>query len=136
MRKSLTAILATEKNYTSATVMAMPEAGFSFKPTDTVWEFRELIHHMVYSIDWMNNAYLENNKTTWDPGPVSGNKSHLVNGMNDAFDKLEQSFSRSTAADETLIPALYFILLHNAHHRGQVTTYLRCNGITPPDYPF
>ncbi|MBS1657462.1 MAG: damage-inducible protein DinB, partial [Bacteroidetes bacterium] len=25
---------------------------------------------------------------------------------------------------------------HNEHHRGQVTTYLRCKGIVPPEYPF
>jgi len=25
---------------------------------------------------------------------------------------------------------------HSIHHRGQATTYLRCKGIVPPEYPF
>ena len=78
MRKLLTGILDTEKRYTTETALAMPEAGYSYKPADSVWEFRELIHHMVYSIDWMNASYLEGRKTDWNPGIVTGNKDEIV----------------------------------------------------------
>lgn len=136
MHTILKEILETERNYTAGTAQAMPEEAYPFKPSDTVWEFRELIHHMAYSIDWMNAAYLQSSKTAWNPGIVTGNKNQLCLELNNAFKRLEQSFSSSTMVNEKLVPAFYAILMHNAHHRGQATTYLRCKGVTPPDYPF
>jgi hypothetical protein len=38
--------------------------------------------------------------------------------------------------NEEAIRGFYATLDHVTHHRAQAVTYLRCNGITPPDYVY
>jgi uncharacterized damage-inducible protein DinB len=37
---------------------------------------------------------------------------------------------------EKAADGFYFMLEHNAHHRGQAVTYLRCSGLSAPEFPF
>ncbi|WP_303316192.1 DinB family protein [Flavivirga abyssicola] len=52
---------------------------------------------------------------------------------NDQFDKL-LTFINDVKETSELTEKLIDVLNHNAHHRGQMTTYLRMKGITPPSY--
>ena len=47
MKEQLAATLENSKNYTLAFAELMPEKDYNFKPVDTVWNFREQLHHLV-----------------------------------------------------------------------------------------
>ncbi len=46
-----------------AVATAMPDNGYGFKPAEEVWDFRELIHHIAYGIQWWEDNYIKGKKT-------------------------------------------------------------------------
>jgi hypothetical protein len=46
MKTQLLSTLEQAKNYTLSVAEMMPEATYHFKPTDPVWNFKELLHHI------------------------------------------------------------------------------------------
>jgi uncharacterized damage-inducible protein DinB len=126
---------ARSKTYTIAVAEAMPEKDYRFKPFETVWSYMELLHHLTYSLRWMQDNYVSGMKSEWSPPQVTSTKKELIGYLSETFDTIEKELHRVNFTDEK-ISGFYFMLEHNAHHRGQAVTYLRCCGVTPPEFPF
>lgn len=136
MKETILKDLAKAKDYTHKVAEAMPEKQLDFKPAPDVMSFRELIHHMAYSLLWVNENSLLNSEKPWAPEAIPATKKELIAYLVDAFSRVEADIQKTSETDDTYTGSFYFMIEHNAHHRGQAVTYLRCNGITPPQYPF
>ena len=120
--------------YTLAVAEAMPENGYESRPASTVWTYRELVHHIAYGLQWMNDVYVRQIEQEWSPGPVPETRKATLQYLKGTLDTVNATLDKDP--NEKTIEGFYFMLEHNAHHRGQATTYLRCQGIEPPGFPF
>ncbi|MEM6831599.1 MAG: hypothetical protein AAF551_13905, partial [Bacteroidota bacterium] len=59
-------------------------------------------------------------------------KKELINFGDKQFDKLVE-FIKAAKETPTLTDKLIDVLNHNAHHQGQMVTYLRLKDIAPPN---
>lgn len=134
MNNKLSATLANSKQYSLAVAGAMPENGYSFKPVEEVFSFGELLNHIAYGIEWWEANYVRGSKTEWAP-PAAGTTKKEVNAyLEKAYDGLAKTISGTLSGEA--ISGFYATLDHITHHRGQATVYLRCKGITPPEYMY
>lgn len=125
--------LQNTKAFTIEVIEAMPESDYSYKPTNDVRTFTALASHVVYSIEW-NIALMKKRPINWELGDENGfTKQELVEYVNSEFNSLIKFVAASNASPE-LTEKIIDVLNHNAHHRGQMMTYLRLKGITPPEY--
>lgn len=135
MKEQLLATLENSKIYTLAVADAMPEKGYGTKPSKDVWDFRELLNHIAYGIQWWEANYVKGNKTEWDPVPPKNGKNETVEYLKDAYLSLRKTLENIPLDDEK-IKGFFATLDHITHHRGQAVTYLRCAGVTPPEYTY
>lgn len=135
MKANLKKTLENARTYTLAVAEAMPEEGFGFKPADGVWTFNELLHHIGYGIYWWEENYIRGQAADWAPTPVTYGKQAVTKYLEQAFAHLDKSVA---AAKEKELPleGFFATIDHITHHRGQATVYLRCKGITPPEYMY
>ncbi|WP_158655137.1 DinB family protein [Flavivirga eckloniae] len=125
--------LEKTKSFTIEVIEAMPESDFDYKPTEKVRSYSALASHTVYSIDW-NIELMKGTPVKWNPGDEDCfSKAELVTYANDEFDRLI-TFINNAKETPKLTNQLIDVLNHNAHHRGQMITYLRLKDITPPNY--
>ena len=133
MKQQLLATLATAQDYTLQTAEAMPEDGFGYRPVDSVFSFGELLHHIGYGIYWWEDNYIRQKKTAWEPPVTTVGKQATIDYVKGAFAALKKTVEGAKEGDE-LVRGFWATLDHVTHHRGQATVYLRCKGITPPEY--
>ena len=114
---------------------AMPEGKYEVKLLDTNWNFRELLHHIAYGIQWWEENYVKELKSEWNPPATRANKKEVIKFLNDAYNALQQTISKQKLSDEKL-KGFHATLDHITHHRGQAVLYLRAEGITPPEYTY
>ena len=62
MKAQLLSTIENSKGYTLAVAEAMPEDRYNFKPASSVWNFLELMNHIVYGINWYKENYIEKTK--------------------------------------------------------------------------
>ena len=126
--------LDAAKAYTIEVIKAMPEDKYDYRPTDEVRSFKEQAYHIVYSIDYFNRVFKSNGQAQWNSGPEdSKNKAELTQWANEQFDAIAETILAAPNNGQ-LTAGIISYLDHNAHHRGQMVTYLRMNGIVPPSY--
>lgn len=135
MKEQLAATLENSKTYTLAIAELMPEKDYHFKPTDSVWNFGEQLHHIAYGIQWWQDNFIKGNKVAWDQPPAITNKRDVIAYLNKAYESLKDTISKGKLTDDA-VKGFYATLDHITHHRGQAIVYLRCKGITPPDYVY
>lgn len=135
MKEQLIAILENSRNYTIGVAEAMPENLYNSKPTDGVWNFGELMHHIAYGILWWEDNYVKKNKTEWNPSQIKNNKQQIIAYLNQSYDSLKRTMGNGRL-DEDAVKGFYATLDHATHHRGQAVLHLRCQGIAPPEYIF
>lgn len=135
MKTSLVKTLHTSRNYTLAVAVAMPEKSYSFKPTKEVWNFNELMNHIAYGIHWWGENFIKGNQTEWSPPDAKNTKEQTVEYLTQAFDELEKTMN-SIALSDAAVKGFHATLDHITHHRGEAVTYLRCQGIVPPEYTY
>lgn len=135
MKKHIQSTLDISKNYMLAVADAMPEKLYSFKPTNEVYTYNELINHIAYGIQWWEANYIKLKETKWDPSSAKANKKETIKYLQQCFDALQESLNSAKLNDE-IVKGFYSTFDHISHHRGQATIHLRLNGITPPDYVF
>ncbi|RBL93396.1 DinB family protein [Chitinophaga flava] len=135
MRAQLLTTLENARNYTISVATAMPANSYDYKPDTAIWTFNELMHHIGYGIIWWNENYILQTPSDWNPPAITPNAKATKEYLNKSFDILKQSIEAITP-DEKKIHGVYAALDHITHHRGQATTYLRCKGITPPEYTY
>src|SRR5687767_2307067 len=135
MKAQLLATIEKSRGYTLAIAEAMTEDHLNFKPAPSVWNFLELMNHIAYGITWWKENYVLKIKTSWDPPAPNQAKSETIKLLEQSFASLKDDV-RSVDLNEEIIYGVFATLDHITHHRGQATTYLRCNGITPSEYIF
>jgi uncharacterized damage-inducible protein DinB len=136
MKEIILKDLSKAKDYTTKVAEAMPEKKLDFKPAENVMSFRELIHHMAYSLLWIDENNLQKIEKSWAPPAVQTSKKELLAYLEEAFSRVEADIQKAGKTDDAFTDSFYFMIEQNAHHRGQAVTYLRCNGVTSPEYPF
>jgi uncharacterized damage-inducible protein DinB len=134
------------KNYTKAYLDAMPEDGYSFKPTP---EMRTFAAQMLHLTD-ANYGFLS--AISGKPSPlgktsaektVEQTKAATTKAVMDSYDFAISAIQGMTAAQlqESMkfagkdLPKAILIAKafeHQTHHRGQTVAYLRLKGVTPP----
>ncbi len=125
--------LTTAKDFTVEVFDAMPAEDYSFKPTEDVRTFAAQAYHIAYSLEWFSNQ-LKGTPIQWAPGDENDmNKEELVKYVTEQFDALIEIVINSEQSGQFTAGVLG-VLRHNSHHRGQMVTYLRTNGIAPPAY--
>lgn len=136
MKEKLIAALEKSAGYTLEVASAMPEASYDFKPAASVWNFNELMNHVAYTIQWMQENYFRRITTDWNPPVPFAGKKEVVDYISGSYHSLKEELNSLKEINPDQLIAVFSILEHSAHHRGQATTYLRCNNIQPPEYPF
>ena len=125
--------LDTTKDFTIQVLNAMPEDDYDFRPNKDQRTFAAQAYHIAYSIDYFKRAF-QNPGEAWNPGGEnSKTKEELVKWASDQFDEINALILSKDASDLFTAGVISY-LDHNAHHRGQIVTYLRLKGITPPTY--
>jgi len=126
--------LETTKAFTIQVINAMPDDDFDYKPSDDVRSFKAQAYHIVYSIDYFNRVFKGNAQSAWAPGDEnSKSKAELAKWAAEQFDAINETILNADN-NERLTAGIISYLDHNAHHRGQLITYLRMKDITPPTY--
>ena len=135
MKEQLLTTLENSRNYTLSVANTMPGNSYNFKPTDAVWNFRALLHHITYGIHWWKENYIKGTETAWEPSTVEGEKNEIIANLEEAYDSLKNTICNSKLNDKA-VQGFNATIDHITHHRGQAILYLRCNGITPPEYVY
>ncbi len=135
MKEQLLTTLENSRAYTLAVADAMPEKFYDSKPAETVWSFKELLHHVAYGIEWWNDNNVKKVKTDWNPPPTKKDKAQLIEYLNRAYSTLKITVEKLNIND-AIILGFSSTIDHITHHRGQAVTYLRCKGIAAPEYTF
>ena len=128
---------------------AMPDRQFDFQPTKEVMSFAKLFSHIGHSLD-IYAEILDGAEKIEEP--KSKEKETLIRYVQTRFERFEAAFYQLNTSDlynpkhvmKTMDGEVSFsdydILMlaynHTVHHKGQATTYLRLQGITPPAYRF
>ncbi len=121
------------KAFTIEAINAMPAKDFMYKPAEDVRTYAALASHIVYSIEW-NIELMKRTPIAWAPGDENRfSKEELLTYANLQFDALIMFIEKAKESPE-LTDKIIDVLNHNAHHRGQMTIYLRIKGIAPPKY--
>lgn len=135
MKEQLLSTLENSKNYTMAVAEAMPDKLYDTRPVETVWTFRELMHHIAYGIQWWEDNYVKGNKTDWEPPAVKKDKKQVIVYLEQAYASLKDTVCKDKLSEEA-VNGFYATIDHTSHHRGQATIHLRCQGIEPPAYNY
>ena len=126
--------LETTKDFTIQVFNAMPDEDYDYKPSDEVRSFKAQAYHIVYSINYFNRMFKGNAQPAWAPGDEnSKSKAELTKWVTEQFDAINETILNAES-NEQLTAGIISYLDHNAHHRGQMISYLRMKGITPPTY--
>lgn len=134
MKKQLLETLHRAKDYTLAVAEAMPEKDYTFKPEGAGWNFAELLNHIGYGIQWWQNNYLLGKETQWQQPVLNDGKIQVLDYLSKAFQDLEETCQALPLNNDMEQNGFHATLDHVTHHRGQASVYLRCYGITPPEY--
>ena len=134
---------AIKKNI-AGSAMAMPDAGFAFKPTPDVRSFGELIGHLA------NEHYIFCSQIKGEKNPHEAvdfekktTKAELVKDINDSIAYCDAAYAavkddaKATAPFAanrrgTPFSSMLGNLTHDSEHYGNLVTYLRLKGIVPP----
>lgn len=135
MNEALQATWVRSREYTLAVAAAMPEADYDFKPTEAVWSFRELMQHIAYSIGWWEENYVKGTETEWAPPATKRSKQQVLSDIGKAYDHLAATLQKKELTGAAL-HGFHATTDHVTHHRAQGVTYLRCKGVTPPEYVY
>lgn len=126
--------LDAAKAYTIEVLQAMPAEAYDFKASEEQRTFGAQAYHIVYSVDYFERAMKNGGNAAWQPGDEkSKSKEELVKWANEKFDAMH-NWILEQPSNNGLTSGIISYLDHNAHHRGQVVTYLRMKGIKPPNY--
>jgi uncharacterized damage-inducible protein DinB len=128
----------------AASAEAMPEAGYSFKPSADVRTFGELIGHLAEE-HYMICAGAKGEKNPKDGVAFEkiATKAELVKAITESIAYCNAVYVSTKDEAKTLQPAapnrrdtpfnsLLLNVTHDSEHYGNLVTYLRMKGIVPP----
>ena len=133
-----------EAETTKKVIRAIPDDKSSYKPDDKAKNAHELAWHIASAEIWFLDGVIEGNFSMGEgpaaPPTIGGilewydtNQKDRVNKLKDLpADKLSTPISFFGIMDLPAVAYLNFCTLHGAHHRGQLSTYLRPMGSKVP----
>ncbi|PRX54874.1 DinB family protein [Flagellimonas meridianipacifica] len=138
------------KKYLLEVANAMPEEKYDYRPARESLSFAENLMHIGYAMDWHTQSLLGGRESrNWNTDTrykvADKSKEEIINVVKETFQETIDFIKEFdiTQFDEELdyfgfnrTKRQIFLLLtdHIAHHRGQITVYLRLNGQVPPRY--
>jgi uncharacterized damage-inducible protein DinB len=146
----------TTGEFTLAVANAMPESGYTFRPTPEEMSFGELMAHIAAAnrgacavASGLTAPALPAKIADWSKDSLKAevDKGTAVQFLTDTFAFCNKAVAEAPAsrmdtvvgpADRKLTGSEWFwsYFTHTAHHRAQAEVYLRLKGIKPPDYEF
>jgi uncharacterized damage-inducible protein DinB len=131
------------KSWLMGSAEKMPAENYSFKPTDTVRSFGQIIGHAA------DAQYMFCGAAMGEKGPAASiektksSKAELIPALRDAFAFCDKAYDgmTDTAGMQTVnfmgsatpkISVLSVNVTHSAEHYGNLVTYLRMKNIVPP----
>jgi uncharacterized damage-inducible protein DinB len=132
------------RGFVTSAAEQMPEEHYSFRPVESVRTFGQLVGHVA------NAQYMFCNPAVGGANPNSVNieetattKAELVAALKTAFAYCDRAYNTLTDAQGTEIVrffgaerpkmfSLNFNVAHNMEHYGNMVTYMRIKGLTPP----
>jgi uncharacterized damage-inducible protein DinB len=138
----------TSRQYMLSVAEAMPESGYSFKPTPEEMSFAQQLMHIAAVIDWhaFSKADGQEYKPRWEEFKTEGrSKKEMIDMVNREFERAAKLMAGFNPARLTETGSYFkftrtrqqFLMLmtdHVTHHRAQMLVYLRLKGIAPPKY--
>jgi uncharacterized damage-inducible protein DinB len=121
----------------------MPEENYSFKPTDTVRSYGQIIGHVADAQYLFCSVALGEKNPGLDIEHTKTSKADLIAALNAGFaycDKAYDGMTDASAAqpiklfgnDAPRLSALAVNNMHNMEHYGNLVTYMRLKNIVPP----
>jgi uncharacterized damage-inducible protein DinB len=121
----------------------VPESDYSYRPTEKVRTFGELVAHIADGQYEFCSAALADKSEHPSVEKAKKTKGEIVDALKTAFaycDKAYDDMTDAHAADEldffnrklTRINLLSFNAAHNDEHYGNIATYMRMKGLIPP----
>lgn len=136
---------SNSEQYLKDLIGNMPADLMDYKPIETSKTFAETVVHMVSNMVWLSTDYFEGG------GFDSGYKTRTFT-KESLLDLVDQAFGYSYSAVENYEVEGYYVLRdffagpmnnvqvlrlmndHMSHHKGQLTVYLKMNGLAVPRY--
>jgi uncharacterized damage-inducible protein DinB len=136
------ALYEMNEGFLVKTAEQVAEDVYGFKPTPEVRTLGQILGH-VASANFMfcATAMGEKSPATTDYEKAAS-KAEIVKGLKDAFAYCDKAYQMTDAkaaeaatvfgAKQNRLYALMFNMAHNNEHYGNLVTYMRLKGITPP----
>jgi uncharacterized damage-inducible protein DinB len=129
------------KTYTLAVLEAMPEEHYDFQPTEEIKSFKAQAAHIVGSFNFQMEFIGYPNLAKVD----ETSKATVIESYTKVFEVIIAHIKTLNTKNlqEEITPfygkstksrMLNLMDNHLAHHRGQLTVYLRLKGVKPPKY--
>lgn len=121
----------------------MPEENYSFKPTEAVRGFGQIVGHVADAQYLFCSVALGEKNPGLDIEKTKTSKADLVAALKDAFAYCDKAYNGMTDAtgsqivkffgrDMPKLGVLAFNSAHNMEHYGNIVTYMRLKNIIPP----
>ena len=121
----------------------MPEENYTFKPTDAVRSFGQVVGHVADAQYLFCSAALGEKNPALKIEQTKTSKADLIAALKDAFAYCDKAYDGMTDASATQMvkffggdtPKLSVLtvnLAHSAEHYGNIVVYLRLKNIVPP----
>ncbi|MGA8027646.1 MAG: DinB family protein [Bryobacteraceae bacterium] len=121
----------------------MPEENYAFKPTPDVRSFGQLVGHVADAQYEFCSLVAGDDTKGPDVEKTKKTKAELIDALKTAFAYCDKAYDAMTDAHATemvklmgySLPKLEVLNINTAHtdeHYGNMVTYLRMKGLTPP----
>jgi len=121
----------------------MPEESYSFKPTDAVRSYGQIIGHLADAQYIFCSAVLGEKNPEMNVEKTKTSKADLIAALKEGFAFCDKAYDGMTDAaggqmvqffgrDNPKLGVLEFNLMHNMEHYGNLVTYMRLKNIVPP----
>jgi uncharacterized damage-inducible protein DinB len=119
---------------------ATPDDCFSWAPKEGMLTFGQLYAHLSTAIDWWCTKFIQDSGLWVSADQVPKERASLEQRLLQSFSRVERFAGSADLANKyayenrTVTGAWILLHLyeHDVHHRAQIKTYLRQNGIAPP----
>jgi uncharacterized damage-inducible protein DinB len=131
------------KTWILSSAEKMPEANYSFRPTDAVRSFGQVVGHVADVQYLFCSSVLGEKSPTPKIEATKSSKAELIGALKEAFAYCDRAYDGATdataaqsvkffGADTPKLSVLTVNCMHASDHYGNLVTYLRLKNIVPP----
>lgn len=133
------------KQFSLEVVDKMPDHLLDYKPHESAMSFKEQVIHVGSSVAGLSHRFMLGSAPSFDLEAKPQTKEEIKKFIAQCYDYGKSTVSRLTeeqlsekidtfAGNVTRRQMLGLIDDHATHHRGAAVSYIRANGIAPPDF--